>query len=1269
MAYDWKIWTGSVKTDAWSWCTPNDKEWYSDAFVFYPGRQCTDVWMLLFFRKKGWKTVQDGVVTGVNHGDTVYARLTDGEQYSEIQNKKIEDTTAPEKANIEINPASVIIGENITAKVTHIDRESGVNISQSKWVLTQSAEEIGTGSDVISQYTGSFTTNSETITLNSGTTGTYYLHVLTTDVAGNKTETVSNAITVKVITGTVSQKGSTTWSNGKASIELETADNQFEIEYKVNEGGWTKYDGAITGLNHGDKITARLTNETTTGPENTFTIEDKKAPVVTVTAGGSTTNSITVRVTAEDKESGMKGNPTYTYQIKQSSQGEEKYQTPSDANNITSNSYTFKNLTQGTSYDVKVEVNGDIAGNTGIGTLANQKTGTVPGGEGGIEQGAITFGTATWQDGKASVTIATNTGLQIQYQKNATETNSWTNIENNGTVANLKHGDTIYARLTDGTNYGEYASINIIDNEVPEKATIELNTTNILIGENITAKVTHKDIKSGVDIGKSGWIMNTSSSAMGTEDTAAYTGKFTTNPETITLNSSAEGTYYLHVLTIDKAGNKTETVSNGITISRITGTVTQEGEITWSGGTATLKLATTESQYKIVYKINGEGSWQEYNGTSITGLNHGDKVKACLTNEGQTTYGSELNITIEDKKTPVVTVTAQGSPTTNSITVTAQASDNETGMKDSLTYTYQIKKSTEPESGYKASSGAENISNAQYTFTGLTQGTNYDIKVEVNGDKAGNKGIGTLTNQTTATVPGADEGLETGSITSSPVTWSSGKASITLTTTTSFKIQYQINETTEGSWSEAAASPVTVSNLDHGNTVYARLTDGTNAGNYAAINILDGDAPEASIEATEVTSDSITVKVTASDGQSGLATSETYKYYLDAESSPRETSTNNTYTYSGLKGETGYTLKVMVTDKAGNGKEVSTTATTELALPEGWDGDKVKPEESSDGKTVPVPIGYTASSASGENSVNDGFVIYEGTEEVNDGNVSTAKTSRNQFVWIPVEDISQIANQTSGTDGNNRQNYQGKLYDFSTSGATEKSSYGQGTESYREPDIVTEYDGDSEYLSILGLSSSSEFKTQLQEEYNEMIESVDRYGGFYIGRYETGNLAANTSTEPVVVKGNNSIGGVNWYYQYQNSKLIGANKNVVSTMIWGSMFDRVLIWLTETGDKTYSDLMNSSSWGNYSDSTGAAETNSGDRQPTGTNEAWQSNNIYDLAGNVWDWTIEAYGTGHRVDRGGDYMGNGSGCTASDRFNIAPSYTYSNSSSRSALYIK
>ena len=322
----------------------------------------------------------------------------------------------------------------------------------------------------------------------------------------------------------------------------------------------------------------------------------------------------------------------------------------------------------------------------------------------------------------------------------------------------------------------------------------------------------------------------------------------------------------------------------------------------------------------------------------------------------------------------------------------------------------------------------------------------------------------------------------------------------------------------------------------------------------------------------------------------------------------------------------------------GNGGGGSTGGGENIDPETGWNLDKVTKVESDDKIIVPVPIGYTASSATGENRVNDGFVIYEGKEAVNDSNVATAKTSRNQFVWIPVDDISQIANQTSGVDANGRQNYQGKLYDFSTSGATEMTNYGQGTTSCREPDIVIDYDGsdatdDSSYfISAIGNISGTEFKTQLQEEFNEMIESVETYGGFYIGRYETGNLAKDTSTEPVVQKGNNSISSVNWYYMYQNSKKVGANNNVASTMVWGCMWDRTLIWLTETGEKTYSDLMNSSSWGNYSDSTGAAATYSGNKQPTGTNEAWKANNIYDLAGNIWEWTLEAIGTLTRDSR-------------------------------------
>ena len=642
-----------------------------------------------------------------------------------------------------------------------------------------------------------------------------------------------------------------------------------------------------------------------------------------------------------------------------------------------------------------------------------------------IPEGTITIGEAQWQeDGTANVSITSSEGgYAIQYQINGTEEKGWKTVQD-GVVTGVNHGDTIYARLTDGEQYSEIQNKKIEDTTAPEKANIEVTPESVLIGESITAKVTHIDRESGVNISQSKWVLTQSAEEIGTgsDVISQYTGSFTTNSETITIDSSAEGTYYLHVLTTDKAGNKTETVSEAITVEGITGTVTQEGEITWSGGTATLKLATTESKYKIVYKINGEGSWQEYNGTSIIGLNHGDKVKACLTNEGQTTYGPELNITIEDKKVPVVTVTAQGSPTTNSITVTAQTVDNESGMVNSPKYTYYIKKSTEGDKSYKAPSGAENISNAQYTFTGLAQGTNYDIKVEVNGDKAGNIGTGTLTNQTTATVPGADAGLVTGAITASPAVWSSGKASITLTTTTSFQIEYQVGETT-GSWTKGN-SPVTVGNLNHGNTVYARLTDGTNAGNSASITILDGKEPDVSITVNEVTDTTIKVKVNATDKESGIASDNAYRYYLNEETSPKVISSSDTYTYEGLTASTTYNIRVEVVDKGNNIGSKKVEVQTEE--PPGY-MDSVLPSapKISDGM---IPVKWNGTNWIKTTTMDSEWYDYANKKWANvvlgdatfDGDILNESESYSMLVWIPryAYQITSMYHQSGTTAGN-----------------------------------------------------------------------------------------------------------------------------------------------------------------------------------------------------------------------------------------------------------
>ena len=75
--------------------------------------------------------------------------------------------------------------------------------------------------------------------------------------------------------------------------------------------------------------------------------------------------------------------------------------------------------------------------------------------------------------------------------------------------------------------------------------------------------------------------------------------------------------------------------------------------------------------------------------------------------------------------------------------------------------------------------------------------------------------------------------------------------------------------------------------------------------------------------------------------------------------------------------------------KSGN-KEVLAT-TKEFNLENLQDNEHMYVEVDSSGDKIPVPNGYVGSKATGENEIDTGYVIYEGTEEVNDSNVKEAK--------------------------------------------------------------------------------------------------------------------------------------------------------------------------------------------------------------------------------------------------------------------------------------
>ena len=205
--------------------------------------------------------------------------------------------------------------------------------------------------------------------------------------------------------------------------------------------------------------------------------------------------------------------------------------------------------------------------------------------------------------------------------------------------------------------------------------------------------------------------------------------------------------------------------------------------------------------------------------------------------------------------------------------------------------------------------------------------------------------------------------------------------------------------------------------------------------------------------------------------------------------------------------------------------------------------------------------------------------------------------------------------------------------------------------------------------------SQEKMLSELPEEVESTINSIEKYGGFWIGRYETGNL---TKKNLVVQRMNDDTNGQKWYQIYTVIQGISKQENVKTSMIFGCLWDETLQWLVDTGNKTYADLMDSSSWGNYknteieykknSTETAIKSANTDQSLPTGSTESTKANNIYDLAGNRHEWTLESNGNNLRILRGGKEDAIGSEIPVSYRNSYFP-YAGTADGARAYLYIK
>lgn len=146
-----------------------------------------------------WKELEENSkeIDNLEYGTVVVANLIDvnGEDKA-IVSKRVTDTIAPRRVEVELVPTSIMIGETAQGSIIVEDDESGVNFSKAK---SNESKYLFHKQRIIeneneSMYTGklSGTITDENITHILNATGTYYLHVMVKDIAGNITYSVSN---------------------------------------------------------------------------------------------------------------------------------------------------------------------------------------------------------------------------------------------------------------------------------------------------------------------------------------------------------------------------------------------------------------------------------------------------------------------------------------------------------------------------------------------------------------------------------------------------------------------------------------------------------------------------------------------------------------------------------------------------------------------------------------------------------------------------------------------------------------------------------------------------------------------------------------------------------------------------------------------------------------------------------------------------------------------------------------------------------------------
>ena len=291
------------------------------------------------------------------------------------------------------------------------------------------------------------------------------------------------------------------------------------------------------------------------------------------------------------------------------------------------------------------------------------------------------------------------------------------------------------------------------------------------------------------------------------------------------------------------------------------------------------------------------------------------------------------------------------------------------------------------------------------------------------------------------------------------------------------------------------------------------------------------------------------------------------------------------------------------------------------------------------GKTITIPKGFCVSQVKGEDEISKGLVIKNNITD-------------DRYVWVEVPKTIYETTQSEKDYENIEKDMQKYAKD------------------YRDDNYS------DDWYSGCGISNSTEY-INLK---NQMLRSVYEKGGFWISQYEIGAdtiVTSNDKTRSPASK----LGKYPYNYvtcaQAQQLAAEMDSGDLTSSLLFGIQWDLTLKFIEENEGITKNQIVEDSTFlGNYQNSKftiykGRYSNNSGssytdvnsyyDIEHTGTGEytllttgATKRNselNIFDLAGNLCEYTLEQSGQ-KNVIRGGTYTEAGSSSSVSSRKTVS-----------------